>query len=38
MQWFPTLLGLRHPKKEKYNLQHLVANPFNDKCISSQYP
>ena len=26
-QWFPTFLGLRHPTKQKYNFQHLVANP-----------
>jgi len=26
-QWFPTFLGLRHPKKQKYNFRHLVANP-----------
>jgi len=25
-QWFPTLLGLRHPAEENHNLGHPVAN------------
>jgi len=27
-QWFSTFLGLRHPRKDKHNFQHLVANPL----------
>jgi len=27
-QCFPTFLGLRHPKKDKYHLRHPVANSY----------